>query len=63
MKADSIKSKNIAQPQNQPMHYDSFVQNTDSSTRTVEFPKDEISVDLKDLDDKINTMISKKIIW
>ena len=52
VKAGPRKNKNLSPPQNQPIYYDSFVRDTDCSKFTVAHPKDKISGDLKDLDDK-----------
>ena len=53
--------KNIKQPQhqNQQIHYESFHEDRESSKMTIALPKDEFSGDLKDLDEKLNTMIGR----
>ena len=52
MKAGSMKSHNLSQPQKQPNNYGSFVQYTDCSKMTVAIPEKKLSENLNDLDEK-----------
>ena len=53
------KTETHPRPQNQQRPYDSYAQDQDSFKVVVALPKDEFSGGLKDLDEKVNSMIGR----
>ena len=52
-------NENLPQPINRPIQYEYYHKDQNSSKMTVALPKDELSGDLKDLDEKVKTMIGR----
>ena len=59
MNAAPRKNKIQPQPQNHQILYDSYAKDPDSFKVAIDLPKQEFSGDLKDLDEKLNTMMGR----
>ena len=54
-----IKNKTQPRPQNNTVLYESYAKDQERPKGVIALPKDEFSVDLKDLDEKLNSMMGR----